>query len=181
MQVALLRGINVGGKNIVPMKQLAALFVDAGCRNVQTHIQSGNVIFEASPKILAKLATQVTSGIEKQFGCRIPVVLRTVAELDAVVKNNPYLQKPASSDTAEDMLHVYFLAKAPSAEQVAQLDSARSLPDGFIVQGREIFLQLPNGMARTKLTNAYFDSRLSTVSTARNWRTVKKLRELMGP
>ncbi|MCU1318566.1 MAG: hypothetical protein JWP98_84, partial [Edaphobacter sp.] len=76
--------------------------------------------------------------------------------------------------------HVYFLAGMPTAGDVAGLDAGRSAPDAFAVIGREIYLQLPNGMGRTKLTNAYFDSKLKTVSTARNWRTVLKLVEMVG-
>jgi len=79
-----------------------------------------------------------------------------------------------------DPLNVYFLADMPDPAAVKSLDPERSPGDTFVVKGREVFLHLPNGMARTKLTNAYFDSKLKTVSTARNWKTVGKLVELMG-
>ena len=77
-----------------------------------------------------------------------------------------------------DRLHVVFLADAPDAEHVEALDPNRSSPDEFAVRGREIYLHCPNGLARSKLTNSYFDSRLSTISTMRNWKTVRKLLEL---
>ena len=173
--VALLRGINVGGKNKLPMKDLAEMFVAAGCEEVSTYVQSGNVIFRADAKVLDGLSAVVTRKIEECFGIRVAVVLRSTADLEAVLRTNPFLKT-----AAEDSLHVYFLAGPPRVEDVADLDAARSAPDAFEVVGREIYLQLPNGMARTKLTNAYFDSKLRTVCTARNWRTVLKLAELMG-
>ncbi len=180
MHAALLRGINVGGKNPVPMKELAGLFAKAGCRKVQTYIQSGNVIFEASPAVLDGLAEQLSEAITKQFGLRVPVILRSAEQVRGVLTSNPFLQEGSDTETPEDMLHVYFLAQQPTAEQVALLDGSRGLPDTFAVHGREVYLRMPNGMGRTKLTNAYFDSRLSTTSTARNWRTVKKISELMS-
>jgi uncharacterized protein (DUF1697 family) len=173
--VALLRGINVGGKNMLPMKELASLFAEAGCADVTTYIQSGNVLFSANGKVVAGLAATISHQIDERFGVRVPVVLRSATELMAAIKNNPFLQAGAE----EDSLHVYFLAGVPDAKDVTGLDAARSAPDTFAVVGREIYLQLPNGMARTKLTNAYFDSKLRTVSTARNWRTILKLAELL--
>jgi uncharacterized protein (DUF1697 family) len=174
--VALLRGINVGGKNMLPMKELIGLFVAAGCGDVTTYIQSGNVVFSADAKVVAGLGSLITARVEKQFGLRVPLVLRTTAEIDSVIRGNPFLKAGAS----EEMLHVSFLADEPGKDLVAGLDAGRSAPDSFAVVGREIYMQLVNGAAKTKLTNAYFDSKLRTVSTMRNWRTVLKLAELLA-
>ena len=173
--VALLRGINVGGKNVLPMKDLAAIFVAARCADVRTYIQSGNVVFSAPGAKLDALAKQIAERIEKRFGFRTPVILRTLEELEKTVRNNPFL-KPAPD---KKTLHVAFLMHSPPAEAVASLDPNRSGTDRFHVRDREIYLHLPNGMARTKLTNAYFDSKLSTISTMRNWATVSKLLAMM--
>jgi uncharacterized protein (DUF1697 family) len=174
-QLALLRGINVGGKNLLPMKDLARMFEQAGCANVRTYIQSGNVIFDA-PKS-TQVGEAVTRGIEKKFGYRVPLILRTLPELQKTIQENPFLAAGAE----EKLLYVYFLADRPNADCCASLDAKRSAPDAFEVRGREIYLHLPNGMGRSKLTNAYFDSKLSTVCTARNWATVLKLAEMMQP
>lgn len=174
-QIALLRGINVGGKNPLPMKELVRIFENAGSRNVRTYIQSGNVIFEA-PSGAQKVSEAVTRDIEKHYGYRVPVILRTSEQLQKTIRENPFL----AAGTDEKALHVYFLADVPSANCCASLDPTRSAPDSFQVRGREIYLHLPKGMGRTKLTNAYFDSKLSTVCTARNWATVLKLAELMA-
>jgi uncharacterized protein (DUF1697 family) len=165
---ALLRGINVGGKNKLPMKDLAELFAAAGCKNVQTYIQSGNVVFEAPASAAKRAPGAVSEAIRGKFGYQIPLIVRSAAELANVVAGNPFLARGA----AEKELHVYFLADQPAA---AELDPKRSLPDEFALQGREIYLRLPNGMGRSKLTNAYFESKLRTVSTARNWATVLHL------
>ena len=171
---ALLRGINVGGKNVLPMKALAAMFAEAGCQDISTYIQSGNVVFGAKAGVVAGLGAAVTRQVEAQFGLRVPVVVRSAAELEKVIAGNPFLQDGVETN----MLHVCFLEDLPDAARTAGLDAGRSAPDEFVVVGREIYMRLPNGMARTKLTNAYFDSKLKTVSTMRNWRTVLKLAEL---
>lgn len=173
-QVALLRGINVGGKNKLPMADLAAVFVAAGCRNVRTYIQSGNVVFDAPPKLAAALPGVITAAIQRQFGFESPVIIRTAAEMRAVAAANPLLRPGVDTK----MLHVVFLADAPRPTDVARLDPNRSPGDVFEVHVREVYLHLPNGVADSKLTNRYFDSTLRTVSTARNWATVLKLVEL---
>ena len=176
MYVAFLRGINVGGKNKLPMKDLVEMFVTAGAEDVRSYIQSGNVLFRASPGVAARLSGQITTQIATSFGYRTPVILRTVDQLRGVISDNPFLKAGA----AEETLHVMFLADLPSPTNVDNLDPDRSPPDRFIVRGREVYLQLPNGVANSKFTNNYFDSKLATTSTGRNWRTVTKLLELMG-
>jgi uncharacterized protein (DUF1697 family) len=173
--VALLRGVNVGGNNKLPMKDLVTIFAGAGCRNVSAYIQSGNIIFSATPKIAALLAEGITVQIFKQFGFQSPVILRTAEQLRRVLSENPFVKAGAD----EDRLYVMFLAGVPDAQKVTQLDPDRSPPDRFLVRGQEIYLQLPNGGGRSKPTNTYFDSKLGTISTARNWRTVTKLVQLM--
>ena len=173
--VALLRGINVGGRNKLPMKDLVRLFVEAGCDNPRSFIQSGNVVFRADPAVAAGLPDFIAAKIATDFGYRTPVLLRTIAQMRHVMSNNPFLHEGASKDT----LHVMFLADRPSQSQVDTLDPNRSPPGAFRVRGQDVYLHLPLGVADTKLTNSYFDSKLGTVSTGRNWRTVTKLLELM--
>lgn len=174
--VALLRGVNLAGKNRLPMKDLAEMFKEAGCSNVETYIQSGNVVFTASSKLAAGIPALIAAEIAKRFGYRTPVVLRSVEQLREVVQGNPFLKAGA----AEDTLHVSFLADFPNHRGVKELDPNRCPPDAFCVLRREVYLQLPNGAGRTKLNANYFDSKLGTIGTQRNWRTVVKLLELMG-
>ena len=173
--VALLRGINVGGNNKLPMKDLAALVTACGGRDVRTYIQSGNVVFGAAARVDEKaLATKLSERIAADHGLAIPVVLRSAAELARAAERNPFL----AAGKAIETLHVMFLADAPDKAAVTSLDPRRSPPDELAVVGREIYLHLPNGAGRSKLTNAYFDAKLKTVSTARNWRTLLALIEL---
>jgi uncharacterized protein (DUF1697 family) len=173
--VALLRGINLGGKNKLAMPAFSQMFAAAGCGMVKTYIQSGNVLFRATPKIAARLPVLIPAEIERAFGLRVPLLLRNAEQLQQVVQGNPFLKAGAPEDT----LHVLFLAGAPAASDLARLDQERSPPDEFTVAGQEIYLRLPNGAGRTKLTNAYFDSKLATMSTGRNWRTVTTLLALL--
>ena len=170
--LALLRGINVGGKGKLPMRELSAIFAEAGASNIRTYLQSGNVLFESL--LPEPLIAVVTSEIARIYGYPGRIVLRSAAELMAAFKSNPFEKTGAAHET----LHVYFLADKPDAGAVKGLDADRSPGDSFVVRNREVYLHLPNGMARTKLTNAYFDSKLKTTSTARNWNTVAKLVEM---
>jgi uncharacterized protein (DUF1697 family) len=172
--VALLRGINVGGKNKLPMQDLSAMFTAAGCSAVRTYIQSGNVVFEAQRAVADALPGEIGRGIHERFGYRIPVILRSAGELGAIVAANPFLVKGAEPDA----LHVAFLSSEPAADRVAALDPNRSPPDELVVRGREIYLSCPNGYGQTRITNAYLDAKLATTATVRNWRTVEKLAEL---
>ena len=108
------------------------------------------------------------------FGYRVPVVVRTARELQEIVEVNPFAQ----TEFEANRLLILFLADTPDRARVESLDPDRSPGDEFAVVGREVFVHYPNGVARSKLTNAYFDSRLSTTSTGRNWRTVNKLLEM---
>jgi uncharacterized protein (DUF1697 family) len=172
--VALLRGINVGGKNLLPMADLVALFSTERCAHIRSYIQSGNVVFTAEDACARTLESAIPAAIFKRFGFSPAVVLRAAGELEQIVASNPF----ADADTG--LLHVGFLTSAPDRTAIASLDPDRSPGDSFVVRGREIYLHLANGMGKTKLTNAYFDSKLKAVSTFRNWRTVKKLIELAG-
>jgi uncharacterized protein (DUF1697 family) len=170
----LLRGVNVGGKNRLPMADLAAMFTEAGCKEVRTYIQSGNVVFSSSPETAKGVPGLISQSITERFGFQVPVVLRTSDEVRRVAADNPFLRAGAKVDT----LHVVFLAGKPERRRVDALDAKRSPSDSFVVRGREIFLCLPNGVAGSKLSNSYFDSTLATTSTVRNWRTVGKLIEM---
>lgn len=172
--VALLRGINVGGNRKLPMKHLAAMFTEAGCVDAKTYSQTGNVVFRAPSTVAKRLPGTITAAIEQQFGFSVPVVIRSQKELAAGVARNPFLKR--GIDTAA--LHIAFLADIPDPACVTVLDTARSPGDSLILHGRDIYLWLPNGVARTKLTNDYFDRTLKTVSTVRNWNTVLKLLEM---
>jgi uncharacterized protein (DUF1697 family) len=173
--VAFLRGINVGGKNKLSMKDLANVFDAAGASDVKTYIQSGNVAFSLAPELADSFASEVETRIRKKLKLSVPIVLRSAKELARVVAKNPFAKRPSA-----DAIFVLFLADKPEKSAIAALDPSRSPPDEFAVLNREVYLFCPNGVGKTKLTNAWFDSKLGTVSTGRNWRTVLTMLELAG-
>lgn len=120
--VAFLRGVNVGGKNKLPTRDLIVMFTLAGCEAVETYIQSGNVVFKAGAALAARIPTLIASGIEERFGYRVPVVVRTVEELRDVVGGNPFL----STGVDAERLHVAFLADVPEDDRAARLDPDHS-------------------------------------------------------
>lgn len=173
--MALLRGVNVSGKNKLPMAELARMFEDAGCRNVETYIQSGNVVFWASATRAGRIPSLVREAISERFGYHVPVVIRSAASLASMARTNPFVAEGADHET----LHVAFLASTPTPSQLASLDPDRSPPDRFAARGAEIYLCCPNGLGRSKLTTTYFDAKLDTTTTIRNWRTVTRLLQMV--
>jgi len=171
--VALLRGVNVGGKNTIPMGELKSSLSSLGLEDVVTYIQSGNVVFRSSAGH-TRVAGDIEQRIAEAFGVSVTVLLRTPAELRTVARSSPFLSGQADLSK----LHVVFLSERPKANAVAGLDPERSPPDAFSVRGREIYLHLPNGSGRSKLTIDYFERRLGVAATARNWNTLIKLNAL---
>lgn len=163
--VVLLRGINVGGRNKVPMTELRALVESLGHTDVSTFIQSGNMVFTTRRSVTPR---SLETAIGRRFGIDITVVLRTLHELNGIVEANPF----ASVDPSK--LHVGFMAQKPSAAVVATLDADAFRPEEFAIQGSELYLHLPNGMGRTKLP-AFLDRRLRIPTTIRTWNTVTRL------
>ncbi len=165
--VALLRGINVGGKNRLPMSDLRGYFEKAGAFGVSTYIQSGNVVFTAAPRGASPVCEAVTKAIREHHGFEVPIVCRSAVALREIVERCPFEDR--------ENVHVVFLSAKPANTTVASLAKDRSPGDTFIVVGDVMYLHVPNGMSRTKLTNAWIDAQLKVTSTARNWRTVTAL------
>lgn len=150
------------------------MFTEAGCRDVSTYIQSGNVVFRAGAPLAKRIPSVIRTAIASKYGFDVPIIIRSAEDLRTLTRNNPFLR--AGCDPVA--LHVAFLADAPAKAAVAALDPQRSPGDEFVVRGRDIYLHLPKGTARSKLTNQYFDSTLGTISSGRNWRTVLTLFEM---
>jgi uncharacterized protein (DUF1697 family) len=172
---ALFRGINLGARNKLAMSDLRTLVESLGGEDVETYVQSGNVVFSTSAAARS-LETRLTEAIQREHELEVPVLLRSAKELNAIVTRNPFVQEGAETTS----LHVTFLAVKPKKTLVDGLDPAISPPDELRVAGREVYLLCPNGYGRSKLSNAFFEKRLGEVATTRNWRTVMKLAELAG-
>ena len=171
--VVLLRAVNLGRTNQVGMPRLRAILAEAGYDDVATYVQSGNVVLSSSQSAAA-VATGVHDLIAGEFGVDVRVIVRSPAQLRAVVKGNPWPEAPAEPTK----LVVAFLESAPGAKALADVDATAWEPERFALKGRELYLWYANGQGRSKLTAAFFEKAIGVPATARNWNTVTKLLEL---
>jgi uncharacterized protein (DUF1697 family) len=176
--VSLLRGVNLGPHRRMKMEALRAVYEGLGLRNVQTLLQSGNVLFCCAERGYAKLGARIEDAVEREFGFRAASVHRTASELRDVVARSPFAGRDGIDPSR---LLVNFLGSAPDPEAQARLTALRVEPEEIRVVGSELFIYYPNGMARPKLTAAQLDRALGKLpATGRNWNTVVKLTELAG-
>ena len=170
--VALLRGINVGGNNKVPMADLRTMCLGLGYDNVETYIQSGNVVFDASGSE-ASVVAAMEAALLATFGLTLSVVVRSAAELVEIVARNPF-----RGETDGTKLHVTCFSSPLPAATVAKLDPALAPPDTFTLDGRNMYLHLPGGMGTSKLA-VHISQKLGKLGTSRNWNTLLKLVEMV--
>ena len=169
---AFLRGINVGGKNKIKMETLREVFGSSlGFENVKTYINSGNVIFETAKTDDNKLAAKIEKAIEKEFLLNIKVMVRTIDEIEDIIKNNPF----DGQFTSDKDLHVLFLDDKLAEEKSKLLLEHNNENEMFAVRNREIFCLLRAGFSDSLLGKDYIGKKLKTPATARNWRTVNKI------
>ncbi|HWR34872.1 MAG TPA: DUF1697 domain-containing protein [Clostridia bacterium] len=173
--VSMLRGVNVGGHKKIRMDALRALYESLNLQDPHTFIQSGNVVFRTKERSLVRLAGKIQDGIERSFGFRPDVILRTSSELRDVIRRNPFATRHGI-DPAR--LLVTFLASDPSPEARNKLLSIKTDPEELRIDGRELYVYYPNGMARPKLSWALIEQTLKTSGTGRNWNSATKLLEL---
>jgi len=173
--IVLLRGINVGGKNKLPMAELRTLLSENGYENVTTYIQSGN-IFLNSTKIAEEINEHIKHLLKQQFGYDIPVVTFTAEEIKKCFTKNPFLK---IEDNIKN-LHVTFLNTAPEKDSTANIFIKTSNNDAYKIEGKIIYLHTPDGYRNTKFTNEQFEKKLKVQATTRNWRTTTKLFEMIN-
>jgi uncharacterized protein (DUF1697 family) len=171
--VAMIRGINVTGYNIIPMERLRTLFSDCGFTDVRTYIQSGNVVFGATGSTASCVAA-IQGKLERELGKPIAVILRTPDELGAIIAKNPFL-KMKGVDVKR--LAVSFLDKPPTKQRLAAVEAIESGNDQFRSAGREIYLYCPDGYGNSRLAGR-LERTLGVKATARNWNSVRKLHEM---
>ena len=172
IHVALFRGINVGGKHILPMQDLRDLLAELGCEDIQTYIQSGNAVFSASADPIS-LSAQITSIIEERFGFAPQVLLVTVERFAAIASANPHPE----AEAIPKFLHVWFLTEKASNPDIDAMNSIKSENERFTLTDDALYLHSPDGIGRSRLAGKV-DQHLGVSTTARNWRTVRKLLDL---
>jgi uncharacterized protein (DUF1697 family) len=174
--IALLRGINVGGRKLLPMSDLRSLFEALGLADVQSLLQSGNVLFQSESQTEAELEQLLQVETEKRLGASVEYMVRSAAEWKTIVTANPF---PTEAKQDPGHLLVLCLKKAPSAAEVKTLQAAITGPEIIRAKGRQLYAVYPAGVGTSKLTNALIERKLQTRATGRNWNTVLKLAELL--
>ncbi len=172
-RIALLRGINVLGSRKLLMADLRGICSELGLRDPGTYIQSGNVLFE-SEKADAEIEDMICSAIEAAYGYDVKVLVRPPSLFQRVVKENPF------PDADFRHLHVTLLASIPDPGLVRSIVDADYGEDTFVAKKDAVYIHCPGGYGRTKLHNNFFESKLRTAATTRNWRTINKLVEMAG-
>lgn len=171
----MLRGVNVGSHNRIKMDALRELYESLGLEDPRTYVQSGNVVFRTDAQDLDRLVKRIQSGIERRFGFHSDVVARTSTEMRSVVARNPFAAR-RNIDPAK--LLVTFLAGHPAPEAREKALSIKAEPEELRIDGRELYIYFPNGLARPKLSLVSLERTLKVSGTGRNWNSVVKLLEL---
>lgn len=174
-RIALLRSVNVLGKNMIKMPELALAFEKAGYRNVRTYIQSGNILFETSEESDELLSAKIRELITRKFGLTIQVVVISPEELAKIVALNPFVKKPGIDLSKQ---HVTFLDSDIDPEKAQKLLTYNYPPDEIIIGSRVVYVHCPDGYGRTKFHNNFIEKKLAANATSRNWNTCLKLLEM---
>ena len=172
--ISMLRGVNVVGRNQIKMDALRALYESLGLRDPQTHIQSGNVIFRTQARDMVRLARRIEDAIERRFGFRPYVMVRTTSELRDVIARNPFATRRGLDPSK---LLVSFLVSDPGPEVRDKVLRIKPDPEELWIDGRELYVYYPHGMGQSKLPPV-LDRTLKTPATARNWNSVTRLLEI---
>ncbi len=173
VRIALLRGINVGGKNRLPMKDLVALLGDLGARNMRTYIQSGQAAFEGGERHPADLAAAIREGIFERHGFEPHVLVLERDDLERAIASNPF----AEADEDPKSVHLGFLDSAPARPDLEGLEALRTGSERFHLEGTVFYLHAPEGVGRSKLA-ARAERLLGVPMTDRNWRTVRRIQAM---
>lgn len=169
--ISLLRGVNVGGRKIL-MNDLKTLYESLKFNSVKTYIQSGNVIFNSSNSSSIELEKIIEKEIKKVFDLQVPIIIRTQNDFKSIIDNNPF------HDEDPKGIYITFLSDTVKNNYLKEIKLMKDGSEKIFMYGKEIYLLLPGGYGRTKLTNNLFEKKLRISATTRNWRTVNMLYEL---
>jgi uncharacterized protein (DUF1697 family) len=170
--ISMLRGVNVGGHNKIKMDELRALYESLKLKGAQTHVQSGNVIFRSDEKDLAALTLRIQNAIERKFGFHPEVIARTRSEMRDTVARNPFARRRGIEPSR---LLVTFLASEPKSEAREAVLQMKIAPEELRIEGRELYIYYPNGMARPTVPWVKIERTLKVSGTGRNWNSVTKM------
>ncbi len=172
--IALLRGINLGGKTMIKMDVLKAEFEGLGFKNVTSYINSGNLAFDSTKTAEAKLVSKIEKAVENLMSRTVDIMVREQKDINRIINGNPFRGEYASHKE----MHVLFLKEALPAEKQTLLENSALEGERYEVNDREIYCHLPLGVAESLLTKGFFEKKPRVSYTGRNWRTVEKLAEI---
>jgi len=175
--ISMLRGINVGGHKKIKMDILKQLYAELGYTNVQTYIQSGNVIFQRQDINTVNLAKSIANQILEVTGLEVPVLVLKLDEMKRIIENSPFVFDSSKNPTS---FHVTFLSEIPDTISFEKIKSTDFGADQFELLDKVIYVYCPTGYGKTKLTNTFFENKLKVTATCRNWKTVNELVRLAG-
>ena len=173
--LALLRGINVSGHNMIKMDALKTALEAIGFTNIETYIQSGNVFVETEEESSFGVGFKIKQEIFKTFGHEVPVIVIGKNDLELCFKNNPFLEQ---KDVDTKKLYVAFISKELSSSAINELKISQFKPDEAVIDGNKIFIKYDIGAGKTRLDQKYIEKKLNVTATIRNWNTVTKLLEM---
>jgi len=173
--IALLRGINVGGRRKILMQNLKILLSGLGFENVQTYIQSGNVIFEAKEEDKDLLVQQIQASISNKYGFAVPTIVIEASDYQKIIANNPFINEQVDIKK----LYLIFLVEKPNSEAVETFNQLDFALDEYVIKNKVIYIQYENKISESKLSTTIIERKLTVVATARNWRTSMKLLNLI--
>jgi uncharacterized protein (DUF1697 family) len=176
--ISLLRGINVSGKNSIKMEALKQLYIDLHFTQVQTYLQSGNVVFRHPQTDTNTLAAAISSQIKSTFGFDVPVMVLAVDDLKRIIDNNPLVADASGKDTIHRdaaFLHVTFLSTSPNHSAFDAILKSKAPNEEAVLTDNAVYLYCPNGYGKTKLSNNFIETKLKVVATTRNWKTTTEL------
>lgn len=181
--ISILRGINVAGQRKILMNDLKELYQNLGFERVQTYIQSGNVIFETHLENKEEISTQLEKAIFENYNFEVCVIIRTKEELLYIQSSNPFFSPSQTTEEKQQLinnnLYFTFLKDIPTPESSNSIEKIKFLPDRFEIINDAIFILYAEKYSNSKLTNNFFEKKLKTKATTRNWKTIEKLTELM--
>ncbi len=173
--IAILRGINVGGHRVIKMDALKVLMFEIGLENVQTYIQSGNIVFQKKDASTHDLEKSISAAILDKFSFEVPVIVLEHQELSNIIAQNPFVN---TNGIEESFLHLTFLSAKPNEGFYEQIKELKFGEDSFLLKETTLHIYCPNGYGNTKLNNSFFESKLKVNATTRNWKTSKKLLDM---
>jgi len=173
--LSLLRGINVSGQKKIKMDQLRSVYKILHFDEVETYIQSGNVVFYSKETDISLLKNNIEKKIENTFNFKVKTFIRTPEDFKRIIKNNPFAEEALQDETK---LCVTFLSEIPDKSLLLKLEDYDKKGNQFVVSDREIWLYCPDGYGRSKINNNYFENKLKIHATTRNWRSVNRLNEM---